>query len=521
MTACLLQLTRHNYRLLSRTFSKALTIQRQMSVASPSPISSYLSTINKSLQQNLQTCFHFQANEIDIIESPSHFYDLLKSKILSSQNRIFIASLYLGKSETELVDCIAQALSKNPNLKVSFLLDGLRGTRELPSSCSATLLSSLVAKYGSERVDCRLYKTPAYHGWKKVLVPRRFNEGLGLQHMKIYGFDNEVILSGANLSNDYFTNRQDRYYLFKSTNFSSYYFKLHQLISSFSYQIAMPKVDTNVDIIWPDSNPTVEPMKNRRKFLREASQLLDKFLQGSNQNFPITSTGQFTTIVYPISQFTPLFSKYNDKSTEKSTILSLLSNITNSAISWTFTAGYFNILPEIKAKLLATPVAEANVITASPFANGFYQSRGVSSNLPGAYLYLSKKFLQDVFKYKKENAITLREWQRGVVNKPNGWSYHAKGVWLSSRDKSDDDSWKPFITVVGSSNYTRRAYSLDLESNALIITKDEELKNKMKAELDNLLQYTKPVTLKDFQSDPERHVGAGVKIATSVLGKKL
>lgn len=43
----------------------------------------------------------------------------------------------------------------------------------------------------------------------------------------------------------------------------------------------------------------------------------------------------------------------------------------------------------------------------------------------------------------------------------------------------------------------------------------------MKAELDNLLQYTKPVTLEDFQSDPERHVGTGVKIATSILGKKL
>ena len=60
-----------------------------------------------------------------------------------------------------------------------------------------------------------------------------------------------------------------------------------------------------------------------------------------------------------------------------------------------------------------------------------------------------------------------------------------------------------------------------MESNALIITRDEELRKKMKAELDNLLQYTKPVTLEDFQSDPERHVGTGVKIATSILGKKL
>lgn len=115
-----------------------------------------------------------------------------------------------------------------------------------------------------------------------------------------------------------------------------------------------------------------------------------------------------------------------------------------------------------------------------PFANGFYQSKGVSSNLPGAYLYLSKKFLQDVCRYRQDHAITLREWQRGVVNKPNGWSYHAKGIWLSARDKNDANNWKPFITVIGSSNYTRRAYSLDLESNALIITRDEELRKKWK-----------------------------------------
>ena len=55
-----------------------------------------------------------------------------------------------------------------------------------------------------------MYHTPLLRGVLKALVPQRYNETLGLQHTKIFVFDDSVILSGANLSSDYFTNRQDR-----------------------------------------------------------------------------------------------------------------------------------------------------------------------------------------------------------------------------------------------------------------------------------------------------------------------
>ena len=41
---------------------------------------------------------------------------------------------------------------------------------------------------------------------RKVL-PQRWNEIVGLQHCKVYIFDDSVIISGANLSSDYFTDR--------------------------------------------------------------------------------------------------------------------------------------------------------------------------------------------------------------------------------------------------------------------------------------------------------------------------
>ena len=41
-----------------------------------------------------------------------------------------------------------------------------------------------------------MYHTPDLVGWRKQLVPRRFDEGWGLWHAKVYGVDDDVLLSG-------------------------------------------------------------------------------------------------------------------------------------------------------------------------------------------------------------------------------------------------------------------------------------------------------------------------------------
>ena len=105
-----------------------------------------------------------------------------------------------------------------------------------------------------------------------------------------------------------------------------------------------------------------------------------------------------------------------------------------------------------------------------------------------------------------------------MINKPGGWSYHAKGLWISENGGIDH---RPAITVIGSSNYTRRAYSLDLESNAIIVTKDEKLKEDMQKEVEHLLSDTREVKLEDFSKESDRKVSPGVKIATKILGNRL
>lgn len=41
-----------------------------------------------------------------------------------------------------------------------------------------------------------MYHTPNLTGLRKKYIPKRINEGWGLQHMKLYGTDDEIIISG-------------------------------------------------------------------------------------------------------------------------------------------------------------------------------------------------------------------------------------------------------------------------------------------------------------------------------------
>lgn len=42
------------------------------------------------------------------------------------------------------------------------------------------------------------------------MIPGAVKEVFGVHHIKAHVFDNNILITGANLSEDYFTNRQDR-----------------------------------------------------------------------------------------------------------------------------------------------------------------------------------------------------------------------------------------------------------------------------------------------------------------------
>ena len=442
------------------------------------------------------------ADQISVLDGPKEFYETLKTKIRAAKRRIYLSTLYVGKTEHELVSTIRHALLHNgKELKVSILTDALRGTREAPEPSCASLLASLVAEFPG-RVEVRMYHTPNLTGFRKVLIPKRINEGWGLQHIKLYGIDDEVILSGANLSNDYFTNRQDRYHVFSSKRVTDYFAQIHHAVCSISCVLRPSDHPSKFDLHWPKENRAPNPLEAPKHYIAAATHLLEPLVEPpSSPSAPTTNTSLYPLLCHPptINTELPAFTTLLDRPIS----------------SYTFAAGYFNPHPIVTASLLAVsgPLysAPGTILTASPWANGFFGSKGISGMLPAAYTHLSLKFLEAA----RGRKIQLREWQRGIVGQKDGWTYHAKGLWVTLPG-SESKPAGPSATLIGSSNYTTRSYDLDLEVGAMVVTSDEGLMRKWKREEDILAKPSRQITEEEL-AGKDRRASWKVRVAMWIV----
>jgi phosphatidylserine/phosphatidylglycerophosphate/cardiolipin synthase-like enzyme len=92
------------------------------------------------------------------------------------------------------VDALDDALRRNPGLHIYLNLDYNRSTRPGPTSPILALLPLL--RNHEHRVHVSLFKSPKLSGMTAKIVPPRFNEGWGTWHAKIYGSDDDVMISG-------------------------------------------------------------------------------------------------------------------------------------------------------------------------------------------------------------------------------------------------------------------------------------------------------------------------------------
>lgn len=294
-----------------------------------------------------------------------------------------------------------------------------------------------------------------------------------------------------------------------------YFWELYQGVTSLSFRVEPSKDDlAGFSLQWPSTNAAPSPLEEPARYVAKATTVVNRLITPRET---ITTTdgpsSSKDTTIYMLAQLSQLLKP--DTSTELPAITHVLKTLgapQYSGSSWTFTAGYFNPAPSLTKLLLSTASQNNTVITASPQANGFYLSKGVSGLLPDAYTLLARRFLRAISAQKRDAAVTLKEWRRGTVGQPEGWTYHAKGLWVALPGEAD----RPSLTVVGSSNYTKRSYSHDLEAGALIVTRDEDLKRRLGDEQRWLQEYAQPVTLDDFATN-ERRVGLKVRIAMWIV----
>ncbi|EJD02180.1 CDP-diacylglycerol-glycerol-3-phosphate 3-phosphatidyltransferase [Fomitiporia mediterranea MF3/22] len=461
-----------------------------------------------------QPCFALQPRDICILSQPKDFLDSLLDMIRRARKRIFISSLYIGSAEDYLITALEESLRANPGLHVHLHLDYNRSTRPGPAS-TASLLTPLIKEY-PDRVHAHFFKSPKLKGLMAKLVPRRFDEGWGTWHAKVYGADDEVLISGANLNDSYFTNRQDRYLHFKSPLLSNYCYSFLKTMTPFSYQL---ESGSPYAMSWPSNSLHPEHIED------EAGKALQTFqdheLRGSltkleeSQNndeivllFPIIQAGQFG--IREEEECIDLLFKHLDQHSASTGTKPLID----------FTSGYFS-LAEPYQKLLQQSHADCRLLCASPLANGFFGSSGVSGRIPEGYTFLEQRFWRGVLRagraWKDGHGIQLHEWEK------NNWTYHAKGLWVSpiSTSNATAELEPPVLTLFGSTNLNSRSANLDIELAFVMVVPSSDgedtrnLREQLREEVNGLRRHAVP------WRGEERKVRPGTKALVKVVGGML
>ncbi|XP_037286599.2 phosphatidylglycerophosphate synthase 1 isoform X3 [Rhipicephalus microplus] len=449
--------------------------------------------------------FTVSGDNVIVLHEPSQFYEQLKKLTASASKRIVLASLYLGNGELEkdLVSELHAAAKRNVQIRV--LLDYTRGSRGEINS--RTLLTPLLKEFGAptgdhgdhaeslSQVQVALYHSPRLRGLIRWLLPARWNETVGLSHLKVYLFDDTLILSGANLSDQYFRNRQDRYVVFRNCpHLSDYFSRVVQTISSFSLQL---QGDDSVSV-HPGFN--IHPFQDSyQEFVSTANQRLSELIKPNRDTppQPCPRDASTDTWVFPLLQMAPLDITQDQEVTER-----LLAHAPARS-TLRLATGYFNLTERYSNIILHNQSSRFDLLVASPKVNGFYGAEGMSGVIPTVYTLLLRQFFQRV-------GPSHTHVQVGEYERPQ-WTFHGKGLWLWR----DGHPW-PCLSLIGSPNFGFRSVYQDLEAQVAIVTTNEKLQRQLAQEQQRLYDLAAPVSLATFQN-PTRHVPFWVRFLMPLL----
>ena len=297
--------------------------------------------------------FPVNGDKITVIHEPNHFYETICGKCSEAKKRIMLSSLYLGtgKLENHLVNIIQENLRTNDQLKVDILLDFTRGTRGKENS--KTTLMPLVK--ASSNCNLSLYHTPVLRGLTKKLAPPRWNELLGIQHMKLYLFDDTVIISGANLSKDYFTNRQDRYIMIEDSNLANFYSEFVGKVQEFSF-----RVDKNGENKLHENWNMLPYESAHHDFATEARDRIRSHFKSVGSKQTETLNEEKDTWIFPFIEMGQLGIHHDSLATKN-----LLSSTLDGS-KMTLATGYFNLTDTYMDVLTNNCLAKCSILMAHP-----------------------------------------------------------------------------------------------------------------------------------------------------------
>lgn len=218
-------------------------------------------------------------------------------------------------------------------------------------------------------------------------LPPRWNEILSVYHIKSYIFDNNMIISGANLSNDYFTTRIDRYVLFENCpELINYYEKListsiHTNSQFFCHFIGilfqyLGRIWTceSLQFVFCSFSYVVSSNRTHNEFRGRVMELLrtggDATCSESNGD----------VLIYPTFQQEAL--NLTADYTSFKGVLDVASRFEDTDLY--LTSGYVNFPAEI-VDVLSKYHGKMRYLFAAPQANSFFHDPGFASVIPALY----------------------------------------------------------------------------------------------------------------------------------------
>ncbi|CCW64529.1 unnamed protein product [Phytomonas sp. EM1] len=504
-----------------------------------------------------------RASDVRVLHHPTAFYDEMRSQIRAARRSIVLSALYLshGPLSQAFVECLEEKFREMLELwertqssggdgdevaergepfTITVLMDYNRMHSRRDLATVRRLLS--MADVGSGRasafphapastrpqVQLFLYQSPCR--WNRVFAPfGRAKEALGVQHTKIFCFDGQhTLLTGANLSDDYFATRIDRYVAFDANvHIAEWFTRLVRVLCALSHPVergvdpaeaggspSFPSPSTSSPsslssplhtrcglVVRPNATG-FDPSAQPGAFAQAAGARLRAFARGVGRDFAGLAYTALTspeagcdTLLFPTLQCGRA-GVFHDSAVVKS-----LLGMTSPTDHVFLTSPYLNLHAEFVEEFLHREI-RLDCITASVKTNGWNGQRGIAGFIPFFYLQLERSFYYLMKAYHCVHRVHLHEFSMP------GLTFHAKGVWFVSEPAKGEngspppaglrDIPTPYLTAYGSTNYGYRSVFKDLEAEGFLFTFNQSLRESIKEELHSLLQHSTAVPEAQF-----------------------
>jgi CDP-diacylglycerol---glycerol-3-phosphate 3-phosphatidyltransferase len=509
-------------------------------------------------------CFPIKHGNVrSSLKTPTDFHATLCQLISSAKKRVYLASLYIGPAanpssaakELELLKALQ--LTSAPDVKI--LLDRNRALRPVPltgtqqggshnaegkeissiSSAEACYraveqkLLSNVSSFKTKSHNPGVYLLSVLPFWQQMLLKNPYNEVAGVFHLKCYIMDESIILTGANLSEEYFVDRLDRYLWLSdeisvdsssniagavdssrrllvdsTTSLVEHYAKLIVLLCRHAEPYASngplklsnfsPGTGTSKDEMVQELTDllTIDSFNDAKRLHYDVHYGVSVESNGNDDKSKSSWTNADQTIVayaVPTFQAPSGFAPDLHCSVPRDTdiIASIIKTAAEHAVASQkrfqirLASAYLNLTDHFLEMLGQCKHSSLHLMTAGFISHGFKPNFKKVGNkgkvwIPAVFDALGRRCL-DALNNKRTNSdgdgeCLTKLWYYQRI----GWTYHAKGILLTENTAKDnhcvvDASSTCVAATHGSGNFGCRSSFRDLESNLVVIFTDKPI----------------------------------------------